>query len=92
MESGAPKDLVYLMQHPEEVADALAFLAALKNLRAVTDQGEFPLQLARGSSNCVLDLRALTATGVPVSSSLPSAGADGSVLISTGTSVEWYPS
>lgn len=90
--SGAPKDLVYLMQHPEEVEEALAFLEALKNLKAVTDQGEFPLQLAQGATNCVLDLRALTATGVPVSFSLPAAGADGSVLISSGTSVEWYPS
>lgn len=85
------EDLAFFMQNPERVRRAFDFLEAMMSLRVLTSAGDQPLQFSPGATNCVLDLRAITGTGVVADSPLPEPTTDGQIMISDGTEPEWYP-
>ena len=84
-----PRDFAELLQQWPKIQELIAFAAALRKCEFITPYGtRIPIQPSR--ENAIVDLRALTPTGVQSQPVIPSqTGNEGKFLQTDGTEVSW---
>lgn len=83
-------DLAAILADLPQIKADIAFARALRQLTIITVTGEIHLQLAPGSQNVTVDLRALSASGATPANQIPSpVGHAGAALLTNGTTLSW---
>ncbi len=86
----SPADFPSAIREWDEIRENIAFLRALRNATVSSANGPLVFQYNPGSSNVLLDLRALTASGAVPTGGLPSqTGNAGKVLGTDGATASW---